>query len=65
MVLTTMFLQGTSFSCIRELLRTIQVLRNAVGVEGVSHVPEKKALMNVISITIGWVGINFPERSVT
>ena len=50
-------------------LGAIQVLRNAVGGGRVSDFPEKKRYeevrLNVISITRGWVSVEFPEKNVT
>ena len=53
----------------RDTLGAIQVLRNAVGSERVSDFPEKKRYkdvrFNIISVTRGWVGVNFPENKRT
>ena len=47
------------------LFGAIQVLRNAVGVGGVSFSEKKRyegAKFNVISITRRWVGVKFPGK---
>ena len=51
------------------LLTIIQVLRNAVQVEGGVRFSIKRRYegvrFNDISVTRGWVGVKFPEKSVT
>ena len=50
----------------KEGLGAIQVLRNAYG--GVTFSGKKRyegVRFNVISVTRGWVGVQFPEKSVT
>ena len=46
-----------------------EMLRNIVGGGRVSDFPEKKRYedvrFNVISVTRGWVGVKFPEKSIT
>ena len=48
-----------------DTLGAIQVLRNAVGVGGVGFPGKKRyegVLVNVISVTRGWVGVKFPGK---
>ena len=51
------------------LLGAIQVLRNAGGMGGGINFSGKKRYegvrFNVIRVTRGWVGVQFPEKSIT
>ena len=50
------------------MIGAIQVLRNAMGVGGCQLSRKKRyecVQVNVISVTRGCVGANFPEKSVT
>ena len=54
---------GTTFVNKVQYVGVIQVLRNAVGVEGVFDFPEKNALQRcTVQHYEGWVGVAFPEK---
>ena len=51
---------------LKNLYGAIQVLRNTDGGGGGGHIFRKKryegVMFNVISVTRGWVGVQFPEK---